>query len=77
MGYRYRLDPYFSYVNLRRMDELERLHEHRDDSHYLIAIPGGSVADQFATYIVMLNILSGYVRLLPRSVSDVSTYGTD
>ena len=34
------------------MDELERLHENRNNSQYVIAILGGSVADQLAKYII-------------------------
>jgi hypothetical protein len=51
-GDKYSRHPYFGYVNLWRMDELERLHENRNNSHYVIAILGGSVADQFAQYVI-------------------------
>jgi hypothetical protein len=37
-GDKYTSHPYFGNVNLWRMDELERLHENRDDSQYVIAI---------------------------------------
>ena len=51
-GDRYSRHPYFGYVNLERLDELERLHANLNDSEYVIAILGGSVADQFATYVI-------------------------
>jgi hypothetical protein len=51
-GDKYTRHPYFGYVNLQRMDDLEHLHEDQDDSQYVIAILGGSVADQFATYVM-------------------------
>jgi hypothetical protein len=51
-GDKYRPHPYFGYATLQRLKELERLHENRYDSQYVVAILGGSVADQFATYVI-------------------------
>jgi hypothetical protein len=51
-GHRYRRHPYFGYVNMQRLDELERLRVNGYDSQYVIAILGGSIADQFATYVI-------------------------
>ncbi|HZD41645.1 MAG TPA: hypothetical protein VE131_13050, partial [Terriglobales bacterium] len=51
-GDKYQIHPYLGYVNMRRMGELERLHERRYSSQYVIAILGGSVADQFASYVI-------------------------
>jgi hypothetical protein len=48
---RHHRHPYFGYVN-SRMDELASLRENDDNSQYVIAILGGSVAEHFAEYAI-------------------------
>ena len=50
-GDRHHRHPYFGYVN-SRMDELAGLRENHDNSQYVIAILGGSVAEHFAEYAI-------------------------
>jgi hypothetical protein len=50
-GDRHHRHPYLGYVN-SRMDELAGLRDNHDNSQYVIAILGGSVAEHFAEYAI-------------------------
>ena len=48
---KYAPHPYVGYVRPEKLRQLEQFRDERDPNEYVIAILGGSVADDFADYV--------------------------